>query len=291
MAIPGWLTKVLDQLGATTPFLYAAAIYGIFHWLDRKASGNAKEALSDRLGSWRVADKQVASALLETFDGIYGYPSPIKIFVRVAIYSIVITLLTVLEFRHDILVEVQAMANVPTPFKTNFIRTTLVQGTLNICSDFISVFIVRFILVKLRAFPLWGLVIGPTIGVMIMLTLIAFLQVFIAIEGGALSMPTVMWLIENIPFFLKQDAMYVFRTGHLNFRLIMMIPFTVIHLWLPIFATSIVISNGINLATAGSAWTQWFIKRGKDHPFDAVGLVAAALVLATTLVLRIFGAV
>jgi hypothetical protein len=34
MAIPGWLTKVLDQLALATPFLYAAAIYGIFRWLD-----------------------------------------------------------------------------------------------------------------------------------------------------------------------------------------------------------------------------------------------------------------
>jgi hypothetical protein len=154
MAIPGWLTKVLDQLALATPFLYAAAIYGIFRWLDKITSGNAKAALSAKLGSWRVDDKQVASALLETFDRIYGYPSLIKIFVRVSIYSIIITSFTAWEYRHEISLEVQEMANVPIPFKTDFVRTIWIQGILNICSDFISVFIVRYVLVKLRAFPL-----------------------------------------------------------------------------------------------------------------------------------------
>jgi hypothetical protein len=96
----------------------------------------------------------VASALLETFDRIYGYPSLIKIFVRVSIYSIIITSFTAWEYRHEISLEVQEMANVPIPFKTDFVRTIWIQGILNICSDFISVFIVRYVLVKLRAFPL-----------------------------------------------------------------------------------------------------------------------------------------
>ena len=44
--MPNWLTEVLKLLGLTTPFIYAAASYRFFHWLDQKASGPAKEAFS-----------------------------------------------------------------------------------------------------------------------------------------------------------------------------------------------------------------------------------------------------
>jgi hypothetical protein len=43
--MPSWLTEVLELLGLTTPLVYAAATYGLFRWLDKKASGPAKRAL------------------------------------------------------------------------------------------------------------------------------------------------------------------------------------------------------------------------------------------------------
>jgi hypothetical protein len=32
---------------------------------------------------------------------------------------------------------------------------------------------------------------------------------------------------------------------------------------------------------------QWFIKRGRDHPLDAIGMVAALIVFIATSVLRL----
>jgi hypothetical protein len=73
-AMPSWLTEVLKLLGFTTPFVYAAATYGVFHWLDKKASGPAKKALTARLQSQPPNKETLANYALEVFDGIYSKP-------------------------------------------------------------------------------------------------------------------------------------------------------------------------------------------------------------------------
>src|SRR5882724_3351701 len=72
--MPPWLTEVLKLLGFTTPFVYAAATYGVFHWLDKKASGPAKRALTARLQSQPPNKETLANYALEVFDRIYSRP-------------------------------------------------------------------------------------------------------------------------------------------------------------------------------------------------------------------------
>jgi hypothetical protein len=50
--MPGWLTEALKLLGFTAPFAYAAAVYGVFHFLDKKASGQAKKAIATVAAQW-----------------------------------------------------------------------------------------------------------------------------------------------------------------------------------------------------------------------------------------------
>jgi hypothetical protein len=52
--MPTWLSEVLKLLGFSTPFVYAAAVYGFFHYLDKKASGQAKKAISAWLQPKRI---------------------------------------------------------------------------------------------------------------------------------------------------------------------------------------------------------------------------------------------
>jgi len=40
------MEKLLEHLGYATPFIYAAAAYGLFAWLDKEASDDAKAALA-----------------------------------------------------------------------------------------------------------------------------------------------------------------------------------------------------------------------------------------------------
>jgi hypothetical protein len=62
------MEKLLEHLGDATPYIYAAAVYGLFYWLDENASDEAKAALA-RTAKYKDYDKrQVASALAEIFD-------------------------------------------------------------------------------------------------------------------------------------------------------------------------------------------------------------------------------
>jgi hypothetical protein len=72
--MPVWPTEVLKLLGFTTPFIYAAATYGFFRWLDKKASGPAKKAISGWLVPRQYDRTGIASAILELFDRVYTQP-------------------------------------------------------------------------------------------------------------------------------------------------------------------------------------------------------------------------
>jgi hypothetical protein len=55
-----------------------------------------------------------------------------------------------------------------------------------------------------------------------------------------------------------------------------------VHAWLLIFAVSIVIVQVLNSLRWAVSKTQWFLKRGGDHPFQAIGYVAAVLIVIIT---------
>jgi hypothetical protein len=85
------MEKLLEHLGDATPYIYAAAVYGLFYWLDENASDEAKAALA-RTAKYKDYDKrQVASALAEIFDRLYT--SPLlrwRAFVRSSLISVVV---------------------------------------------------------------------------------------------------------------------------------------------------------------------------------------------------------
>jgi len=58
-----------------------------------------------------------------------------------------------------------------------------------------------------------------------------------------------------------------------------------VHFWLPAFATGALVYRLLKRFFATVKWMQWFIKRGKQHPFEAVGMTAAGLAfVAATLI-------
>src|SRR6478736_2969968 len=68
------LEKVLQLLGLGTPFLYAAAAFVCFHYLDKKASAQAKVAIATWFKAIAASQNDVSSALVEVFDRIYTQP-------------------------------------------------------------------------------------------------------------------------------------------------------------------------------------------------------------------------
>jgi hypothetical protein len=51
-----------------------------------------------------------------------------------------------------------------------------------------------------------------------------------------------------------------------------------VYLWLPLFALSMMLAKSLNHLRIAVGGAQWFFKRGKDHPIEAIGYVAAIIV-------------
>ncbi len=102
--MPGWLAEVLKALGFTTPFIYAAATYGLFHLADKKASGQAKRAISGWLEPKEYDKAAVSAAIIEMFDRVYTRPLlSWRALFRSALITFAVTLIVLREFAPKIL--------------------------------------------------------------------------------------------------------------------------------------------------------------------------------------------
>jgi hypothetical protein len=66
--------KLVDQIGYATAFIYAAAAYGLFYWLDKNLSDAAKSVLAGMMKLRELGSQQIASAVVEVFDRLYTRP-------------------------------------------------------------------------------------------------------------------------------------------------------------------------------------------------------------------------
>jgi hypothetical protein len=97
--MPSWLSEVLKLMGFTTPFVYAAAVYGLFHYLDQKASGPAKKAISGWLQPKEYDRTAVANSIIEIFDRIYTRPLfGWRAFKRSALFTLCMSAIFLYEF-------------------------------------------------------------------------------------------------------------------------------------------------------------------------------------------------
>ena len=60
----------------------------------------------------------------------------------------------------------------------------------------------------------------------------------------------------------------------------------VVHLWLPLFAVCVVFLRALNYLRLAVGGVQWFVKKGREHPLDAIGYVAAGLVFVITVAIQ-----
>jgi len=67
-----------------------------------------------------------------------------------------------------------------------------------------------------------------------------------------------------------------------------MLPAILVFLWLPLLALSMLILRLLNWLFRATAWFQWFLKQGKQHPLQAIGTVAAILVFSGASVIKVF---
>jgi hypothetical protein len=256
------MEKLLEHLGFATPFIYAAAAYGLFRWLDDNASDEAKAALARTMRLKDYKNEQVASALVEVFDRIYTYPLlRWRAFGRSFLFTTVVSAVYGFE-----------MGIRPVWEGANFIIFPMIV-LFNALTDYLSLFVIRRVLIRSGTKPVIGLALGIVSGAAIVLGVNELRNaVFLTIVGGweevgELVTHLAMWGMVYRTLFFSWPAFFVFA-------------------WLPLFAVGILTARFLTPLSWIVGRTQWFLKEGKEHPLKAIGYAAAVVVFLGTVVGR-----
>jgi hypothetical protein len=268
--MPELLKTLAEYFGWAVPFGYAGLAYGFFLWIDKELSDEAKAALARTMSLKDYKSEQVASALVEVFDRIYTYPLlRWRAFFRSLMFTTVVSAIWVFEQRNYYFGGT----------KLEIYSPLLLSGALsisllfNVLTDYLSLFVIRPLLIRSGTKPVMGLALAAVSGATIVLAanslrIIAlgiWVKLFQVIPGG----PTLgdIW-----------RAAFSLHFAALSFAF----PALAVFVWLPLFALGIVI---VRLWTPLS-WivgtVQWSLKEGKEHPLKAIGYVAAFVVFVGT---------
>jgi hypothetical protein len=278
------LTEALKLLGFATPFAYAAAAFGFFHYLDNKVSDEGRAAISSWLQPKEYDKAAVAHAIVEIFDRVYTRP---LLGWRAILRSASITFVVVLIFLYEIgwlwkLISKLHQADADGRFAVQM-ATAMALAT-NVTSDYLSLFVVRRWLFIGSTQPFLGLAMGPLVGMCIIYPLFCLRDV------------GVQWFImEEKNFYdilgwhhLVLIGIFYPKSGFWSQLLFAALA---VHLWLALLAFCVVLLKAFNWLRLGVGGAQWFFKDGKDHPLDAIGYVAATVVFAGASALRLAGVI
>jgi hypothetical protein len=148
--------KLLEQLGYA-PFVYTAAVYAFFVWLDKELSEEAKAALVQTLKFKTLPNGQVARAIVEIFDRIYAYPLlRWRAFVRSLLFTLTVTAIFTFVVRDA--------SGINTLQYVTIAKAFLAAIIINGLSDYVSLFAIRPWLVKAGNRPALALIVGTLIG-------------------------------------------------------------------------------------------------------------------------------
>jgi hypothetical protein len=273
------MEELLKLLGFTTPLIYAGAAYGLFHWLDENASDEAKALLTRTMRLRDYKNEQVASALVEVFDRIYTYPLlRWRAFLRSLLFTTVVSAIFVFELR-GYFFDPEDLKQYPPITVLNQWEFVLVGLLFNVFTDYLSLFVIRAVLIRSGTKPVIGLALGTLSGVAIVLA------------ANFLRLLAVMYYIlatlfaEHVPFWSFFWAWWGYMQTY--DLVIFALPALAVFTWLPLFALGILIARLLTPLSWIVGRTQWFLKEGKEHPLKAIGYVAAVVVFLGTVAGRL----
>jgi hypothetical protein len=259
----GELAKILG-LGA--PVAAAGAIYWLFSFLDKKASDEANQAVASWMKGESYRRIDLGKAVIGAFDNLYGTPLfRWKALYRSAILSILAFLLwyllmlggeiRYLVLKHEISLVLRTYGQIIIP---------------TIIADYLSLYVIRQCLKVATRSVLLSILISMIFG---------FLAISILVE---------ILLILNDPDVVLWDSLIkVFDFWQNSLVLIGFAPAFLVHLWLPLFLVAALINSGSRAFFRVAGLAQRFIKHGDEHPFDAIGIVAAILVFVVTMIWKV----
>jgi hypothetical protein len=161
------------------------------------------------------------------------------------------------------------------------LRITIVSLIVNVLSDYASLFLIRAWLTRAVSKPVATLLIATLIGVFIIGTTFA-LRFALA---GLLQM-NVGPIARHVWATAEDFSPHMLWEAYLP--ALLFFPGIVVFAWLPLFAAGIVLLRMINPLLITVRKAQWFFKDGKDHPLEAIGLVASAIVFGLAVVWQVF---
>jgi hypothetical protein len=258
-----WVAVLTKQIPGLAPaFAYAAATHGFFLWLDKKASGPAKKAISDWLRPREYDKSAIAAAILELFDRVYTYPLfTWRAFLRSSLITLVVLALFMYEF---------SLSPFDKAWNFRFTERATYGVLSNVISDYVALFAIRRMLYTNRVTPQRAMLLGPLVGIGIVMSVASLFGFPVLME-------------KSSTFFTFDTSGWVFGlvwTSNSRFNVLqntLTAAAFVVHLWLPFFALCVGLLKGLNYFLLASNTAQWFLKRGMDHPLEAVGFVAAPL--------------
>jgi hypothetical protein len=288
-----YIVQALKLLGFNTPLPFVLVTYWFFRTLDKKASGEAKRRINKWLTSKDYEFAVLSSVILEAFDRVYSRPllRP-RAFFRSGGITIVVTVLAVFLFfpfaaaQNGIALSAQMLGKyIPATQVSEGLWAQLewqifIAFITNILGDYLGLFGVRFALVKGQRFPIWASLLGPIVGAVLIFVVLMVRDFMLSIFYFNIAHPLLS--LQSFASFVRYDTFALSaRMDWWTFFFGAM----VVYIWLPLLALSLSIVKLLNNFRVAVTWTQWFIKRGKDHPFEAVGLVATPIVFVLLFVL------
>jgi hypothetical protein len=266
--------EALKLLGLGTPFVYATATYGLFKFLDEKASGAAKKAISEWFKPLPYNKTAVGTAVVELFDRLYTSPLlSFQALARSAFFTVFVAALFAIGFVLDEDIQIW----VETTSVSHVFLNILPFILSNILTDYFSLFFIRRWLEVKGRNPLLVVFGGLVIGV-----------IFILIINAVV---TVIWLmvVDGITFAQAVAKYFDLAGGALEGILIgerFIVAAAGVHLWLLFLALGVIFLQLANLLLSATGKMQKFLKQGQHHPLEAIGFVAAVLVFVVAAVFR-----
>jgi hypothetical protein len=260
-SVNGW-----DGIGLGVPFYLAAATYCVFYWLDNNASDNATQVISSWLHGRAGHKPDFGNLIINAFDRIYTSPLlSFRAFRRSAAISSIIWLVIIII--HKLWKE----------YPPAVIAILAIFLFITVLSDYLSLPFARWYLRVAKIYPIRASFISSIVG-LVVVTVCLF--ICIVISGMAI------YLINPdsqdygafdkdllVDFFGAMFKATLFPTFIVAMR-----PSFVIHLWLPLFAVSLLAVRLVYLSFRAVERAQWFLKQGDAHPFRAIGIVATIIV-------------
>jgi hypothetical protein len=271
------MKDLFQLLGLGGPFAAGAAIYALFNFLDKKASVAANQAIIAWMRGENYKQLDLATTVISAFDHLYGTSLlRLKSFMRSAFLSTCAVLIYLLfsgglETEYGVQVLVGSVVTIAIPV---------------IASDYLSLFFVRKFLRMAKGNVKLSIIFAFVCAILVITALcltflsLAFLTMFLA--GGTpaerMSFVVSLWYIRPADL-IKAVASFATLTP----------PAWLVHLWLPLFLVGAAINSSINAFLKTVRFAQWFIKRGNDHPFEAIGITAGVVTFIGAVLLQDIG--